>query len=188
MKLWASLFFILFLTNCATYRWGFVERSLPGGYKQIYIPVFKNYTQEPGIEMFFTNAIRQEFERSKIARLAEPNESEVELIGEITNVGYTQDQPLYNKGEDRTWPTGTVLAGQYIIDLNIHISIRKKSDQSILWQGDFGKQRNYIAPQVSTAGVNSVNPLYNLSARRLNIEVMSLSMMSEAHDRITENF
>jgi hypothetical protein len=51
------------LTGCA-YRFGNVSRSLPGGYKYISIPVFKNKTQETGIEVGFTNALIQEFDRS----------------------------------------------------------------------------------------------------------------------------
>lgn len=178
-----SLFVFPFLTSCA-YRWGAPDRALPGSYKQVYIPIFKNLTKEPGIELEFTNAIRQEFERSKIARISEPEQAEVELQGEISSLQYSPEAPK----EGGTLPLGTVIATQYNIRLNVHITLKKRADQSILWSGDFSSQRSYIAPQVTMSGINTVNPLYNLSARRQNIQVMSATLMSEAHDRMTENF
>ena len=69
---------LLSLTSCA-YRWGSPDRSLPGGYRQVYIPVFKNLTPEPGIEVDFTNALRREFERSKIARISEYDAADAEI-------------------------------------------------------------------------------------------------------------
>ena len=177
-----SLFFLL-MTGCS-YRWGSPDRTLPGAYKQVYIPIFKNYSQEPSVELDFTNSLRQEFERSKIARNSDPAQAEVEIVGEILSISYAPDAPK----EGGTLPTGTVLATQYLIKLNLRITLKKKADGSLLWTSDFSQQRSYLAPQVTMAGLNSVNPLYNLSARRQNIQVMSLAMMAEAHDRMTENF
>ncbi|MNY58066.1 hypothetical protein D3C86_1943590 [compost metagenome] len=64
----------------------------------------------------------------------------------------------------------------------------RQADGTELWSGSFSGERTYVAPQVTLAGVNSVNPLYNLSARRQNIDIMANDIMTEAHDRITENF
>jgi hypothetical protein len=171
-------------SGCASYHWGSANRTLPGGYRQVFIPVFKNYTQEPGVEVDFTNAIRQEFERSKVARLSDPERAEVEILGELINLQYVPEAPI----QGGTLPTGTVLATAYEIRLLVRITLKKKSDGSVLWTSDFTNSRSYIAPQATMAGINTVNPLYNLSARRQNIQIMSGSMMAEAHDRMTENF
>ncbi len=183
-----SLFFVLLLTalftSCASYRWGQSERTLPGGYRQVFIPVFKNYTQEPGVGVDFTNAIRQEFERSKVARLSDPERAEVEILGELMTLSYVPEAPI----QGGTLPTGTVLATAYDIRLLVRITLKKKSDGSVLWTSDFTSTRSYIASQATMAGINTVNPLYNLSARRQNLQIMSTTMMAEAHDRMTENF
>lgn len=171
------------MTSCA-YRWGAPDRSLPGGYRQVYIPVFRNLTKEPGIEVDFTNALRREFERSKIARVSDQQSADAEIVGEISNLNYKSEVPK----EMTSLPTGTVLATQYNIVLVVKITLKKKANQSILWTGDFNSQRTYLAPQVTAAGLNTVNPLYNLSARRQNIQVISNALMAEAHDRLTENF
>jgi len=150
----------------------------------VHIPIFKNYTMEPGIEVDFTNAIRQEFERSRVARISEPERSEVVLVGELVTLDYVSQAP----SQLSTLPTGTVLATQYDIRLLVKMTLKRKSDGVVLWTSEFNSSRSYLAPQVTMAGVNTVNPLYNLSARRQNITILSANMMAEAHDRLTENF
>jgi len=173
---------------------GSPDRTLPGGYKQISIPIFKNLSQEPSIEVYFTNSLIQEFERSKIARVVDPNLAEAVLEGEIETVTYTpsgQNQGATTAPANPTGPSlpiGSVLAAQYQILITAKITVKRNSDKSILWTGVFNGERTYIAPQVLNPVINTVNPLYNLSARRQNIQAMASEMMQEAHNRITENF
>lgn len=174
------------LTSCA-YQAGFANRSLPGGYKQVYVPVFKNYTQEPGIEVDFTNSMRQELERSRIARMTNANQSEVELVGEISTLQYTPENPQ-SSTTVTSLPTGTVLAYAYDIRLTVKLTLKRRSDGAPLWTTVVGGGRTYNAPRVTMAGINTVNPLYNLSARRQQIQIMSETMMAEGYERMTENF
>lgn len=174
-------------TGCA-YRLGSPDRSLPGGYHQVFVPIFKNRSMEPGVEVAFTNALIQEFERAKIGRVVEAKQAEVIVEGVIDSITYNKSGTDLNADTQSNLPLGTVLASQYQILITASISLRRSSDKAVLWSGSFSGERVYSAPQVFTAGVNTVNPLYNLSARRQNIERKALEMMSEAHDRITENF
>ena len=178
-----TLFWVFVTAGCA-YHLGSPDRGLPGGYRQLTIPIFKNLTQEVGIEVDFTNALIQEFERSRNGRVVEPSQSEVQVEGEIQTVQYLPG----GKKEGGTLPTGVVLASEYRILVTTKVTLRRLADRSILWTGSFSGERTYVAPQVTQAGLNTVNPLYNLSARRQNIQVMAADMMSEAHDRMTENF
>ncbi|MNK26246.1 hypothetical protein D3C87_445780 [compost metagenome] len=183
-----SFVFALFLSGCA-YHLGSAGRTIPGGYKQISVPVFKNRTQEVGIEMSLTNAMIQEFQRSRIARVVDNSLSEVAVIGQIDSIQYLP-------GAKRTagdaaapfLPMGTVIASEYRILMAVTVKLVRQADGTELWSGSFSGERTYVAPQVTLAGVNSVNPLYNLSARRQNIDIMANDIMTEAHDRITENF
>ncbi|MEN0060138.1 MAG: LptE family protein [Bdellovibrio sp.] len=176
------------LLGCA-YRLGAASRSIPGGYKQVSVPVFKNKTQEVGIEVAFTNALIQEFQRSRIARIVSNSLSEVAIIGQIDSVQYLPGAPREAGDSSGSYlPGGTVLASEYRILLDITVRVVRQADGTELWKGSFSGERTYTAPQVTLAGVNSVNPLYNLSARRQNIDVMANDIMAEAHDRITENF
>lgn len=184
--LMCGLFVFLALSSVScSYRLGAPDRILPGGYKQVSIPVFKNLSQEPGIEVAFTNAIIQEFSRSKSARVVDPIFAEAQLVGEIMSVQY---RPGGENVNDKALPTGTVLATQYTIVIEVQVTLRRRSDGQILHQQNYLREQPYTAPQVKQAGVNTVNPLYNLSSRRQNIDIMAADMMAEAHDRISENF
>jgi TolB-like protein len=177
------------LTGCAAYRLGTASRSIPGGYKQISVPVFKNRTQETGIEVAFTNSMILEFQRSHIARVVDNSLSEVAVIGQIDSVQYLPGAKRTSGDSSAPFlPSGTVIATEYRILLTVTVRLVRQADGTELWVGTFNGERTYQAPQVTLAGVNSVNPLYNLSARRQNIDVMALDIMAEAHDRITENF
>lgn len=174
----------LMMAGCS-YRMGAPDRILPGGYKQVSIPIFKNYSQEPGIEVSFTNAMISEFSRSKSARVVEPIFAETQLIGEIVSVAY---RPAGESISQDPLPTGTVLATTYSILIEVKVTLRRRSDGQVLYEGIFNREQPYNAPQVKQAGINTVNPLYNLSSRRQNIDLMAYDLMSEAHDRISENF
>lgn len=178
----------LLSSGCA-YQLGKAARSIPGGYKQISVPVFKNRTQEVGIEMGFTNLLIQEFQRSRVARVVDNSLSEVAVMGQIDSIQYLPvAKSTAGDSSAPFLPMGTVIATGYRILVTATVKLVRQADGTELWSGSFAGERTYAAPQVTLAGVNSVNPLYNLSARRQNIDVMAADLMIEAHNRITENF
>lgn len=173
-------------SGCA-YHFGKASRTIPGGYTKISIPVFKNKTQEVSAEVAFTRALLEEFQRSKVAQVVDDDHSEVRIQGEITSIQYLPDSRKTTR-ELPTLPLGTVLASQYRMLVNVEVRVIRRSDGAVLWGDGFAKDTSFAAPLVTATGVNSVNPLYNLSARRQNLETMAADMMIEAHSRITENF
>ncbi|MEK6774464.1 MAG: LPS assembly lipoprotein LptE [Bdellovibrionota bacterium] len=178
---------IFLLSSCA-YRWGTTTRSLPGGYRQVSIPIFKNKTPEVGIEVPLTNALIQEFQKSSITQVINNDKSQVEIIGEIFSLKYDSGGGGEQPSTSNYLPQGTVLAKSYNTTLDVRIRMIRKSDQVEIWSGNFRGERSYNAPFVTLSGVNSINPLYNLSARRQSIDAISLDLMAEAYDRISENF
>jgi hypothetical protein len=184
-KLLFALAILFGQIGCA-YRFGAPERTLPGGYSKVKIPIFKNLTQETGIEVFFTRSLKNQFERSQVA-VVEDEDSEVFIDGHIDSVQY-KPQGKRTKEDISTLADGAVLAAEYRVLIVATVSVLKKSDLSVLWTGQFKGERTYSAPQITTAIVNSADPLYNQSARRRTIENISQDMMAEAHDRMTENF
>jgi hypothetical protein len=151
------------------------------------VPVFKNLSFEPGIEMAFTSSLIYEFERSGVAAPVRPELAEVEVVGEIRSLRI-EPQGFREWQEGARQPEGTSVASTYRLLLEVEVSLRKVSDQSTLWKSSFIDERTYTAPNVMQGGLNTVNPLYNQSARRQNIESLAGLMMSEAHDRMMENF
>ncbi len=188
--LFAALGFLQILVGvgCA-YKIGPGSRSIPGGHQQIAVPVFANRTQEVGIEMSFTNALVREFQRSKIARVVDKPLAQARVEGSIDSIQYLPGaKRVAGDSSAQYLPSGTVVASEYRVLIRASVRVINAADGKTLWTGQFSGERTYAAPLVTIAGVNSVNPLYNLSARRQNIDVMANDMMIEAHDRITENF
>jgi hypothetical protein len=174
------------LTGCA-YSFGLSHRSLPGGYTQLDIPVFKNKTQEVGIEPLFTNALIRRFERSQAAQVTDKNAAPITLEGVINLVTYTQVS-VTDDSKLTYLPQKTVLATAYQVTVSAVLLLRRKSDERVIWQGTFNEDKVYQAPQIGTALVNSADSTYNQSARMHTIGLMAEDMMAEAHDRITENY
>lgn len=174
------------LTSCA-YHFGIGGRSLPGGYRQVAIPVFSNMSQEVGVEVSFTNAIIREFEQSQVAEVVPVDNAPLRLEGEIESIKYVS-RAAGQKKEIPALPIDTVLTTSYQILVKAKLKLRRASDQAILWEGRVSNEKVYSTPQIGTPVVNSANVLYNQSARQQNLASLALEMMEEAHDRMTENF
>jgi hypothetical protein len=85
-------------------------------------------------------------------------------------------------------PADAVLDRVYRIVVTSNIVLKRKSDERIIWQGNFSNERVYDPQRLGTGVVNSANATYNQSARMEYMSRLAEEMMTEAHDRITENF
>lgn len=192
------------MSACATYRFGHYKRNLPGGYDRIAIPVFQNKTDEVGIETYFTRSLRTEFERSGLAHVTSKSDAQVILEGTIVGLSISgTDGTQYGDSglqtpNPRTDPDllsnknplakGTTLNRTLNSNITVRITARKVSDNGILWESDFNSSRNFYAALIGTPDLTYANPLYNQNAKVITIEKQAQDMMSEAHDRLTENF
>lgn len=176
-------------TGCA-YSIGTGERRLPEGYQLVSVPVFKNSTQEVGVEVPFTNAIIREIERSQIARVVSKSDAQVVLEGNIEKIQYDIANQITCDPKECPIPIprNTVLNTEYRIVVSTKLQLRRVSDSKVLWSEEFSTQKSYLAPKVGIEGLNSANALYNHSARQENLSSMAVDLMAEAHGRLTENF
>ncbi len=188
LNLFIALLLTCLVTSCA-YRFGSPERRIPGGYHLLAVPVFTNKTQEPTIETYFTQAMILEVEKSSLAQVTSKEESQAILLGEIKNLEYvlgTEITPTTPGFTDL--PTGTVLVKEYRILMTTGMKLVRSSDMAVLWEGEVHGEKRYPAPIITKSVLNTANPLYNQSARYLNIQELSKDMMSEVYERMTENF
>lgn len=176
----------LFLAGCA-YHGGFGNRALPGGYSLVAVPVFKNQTIEVGSETYFTNALIRELERSKVVRIIPKTDAQATIEGVVESITLVQGS-RFEASPSNTLPTSTVLTTSYSVRVRARVTLRRNSDQTILWTNLFEGERTYNAPRLTAPGINSANATYNHSARHQTISALALDMMAEAHDRLTENF
>lgn len=189
-RVFALIAMLFGFCSCA-YQLGVQGRTLPGGYSTVEVPVFSNLTQEPGVEVAFTNSLVQEFEKNKVAKVvysARQGGAPVVVKGEIVSISYKATSPVQQKDKAPLLPAEAVLATGYRVLVTARISLMEKKTNKILWTSTFDAESSYAAPQVTIARLNSVNPLYNLSSRRRTIESIAQDLMVEAHDRMTENF
>ena len=173
-----------FSTGCA-YKFGMSDKSLPGGYTQVAIPVFKNTTAEVGVEPLFTNALIRKFARSQVARVSDKDSSPLLLVGTVIEMRIERGPPSELGG---ALPTDAVLSTDYRIYARLNLTLKRKSDEKIIWEGQFNNEKSYYGPRLVTAVVNSANATYNQSVKMQKISELAEDMMTEAHDRMTENF
>jgi hypothetical protein len=186
---------MLLTTSCA-YQFGYGERTLPGGYKQVAIPVFANKTGLIGAEAGFTNALRREFARSRVSDVVEQSTAPAFIEGEVTKIDFVHGAQIVPNspiapGDSLcvgNFPCYTVLTAEYRVLVEVTVKFKRASDGFVLWDHKFFGERVYTSPQVGLPVVNTVNSLYNHSARKEVVELLAKDMMSEAHSRITENF
>ncbi len=135
--------------------------------------------------MPFTNALIRRFARSQVARVSDKESAPLWLEGTITKVT-TEEGPKDTKVSGL--PEQAVITTEFNIRVNAKLILRRKSDDKIIWQGNFSNQKTYTAPRIGTPVINSANATYNHSARIEFISRLAEEMMTEAHDRMTENF
>ena len=178
---------LFLLTSSCAYRFSNLDRELPGGYRVVSVPIFKNLTYEPGIEADFTNAFILELTRNRKISVTSSTESPIKIEGIVETVSYV---PIYpqTSSEIPTLPEGTALNSEYRILVTVFVKMVRTSDRKQIWAGRFQGERRYSAPRVGSSGLNSVNPLYNQSSRRITIAEIARDMMLEAHNQLTENF
>ncbi len=173
------------LMACSSYEWGQRKRILPGGFTKATIPVFQNFSMNSGIEAFFTNHLTEEFHRSRVAEIVPKSQAEVMIVGEILGVKYTVES--IDKLSGYANPD-IVLGRQFRVLARVHYKVIRLDNETVIWEDTLSNEKTFPASAVSIPGLNSTNALYNLSAKRINLEQLSRSMSIEAHARMIENF
>lgn len=179
---------LLFLTGCS-YHFGSLKRSVPGGYDRISVPVFANKTLEAGAQTYFTSAMIEELERGHMAKVVDKSEAQVILEGTVRKIDLVQGAQVTNQTPGfKPLPQNAVLAKEYRLFVEVSLKLKRKSDDKILWAGDFKGEQRYTAPEVTEPVINTVDPIYNQSAKFQTVKLLARDMMAEAHDQMTENF
>jgi hypothetical protein len=179
---------LLGLSTACAYHVGLSDRVLPGGYKQIAVPIFKNKTDEVGIEAYFTDAMIRRLNRSQAAQVTDKASAPLTMEGTIVEIKTERGAGVVSQSEIPRLPEGTVLTSEYRLIVLAKLSLKRKSDDKVIWETSVSSEKVYSAPRIGTPVVNSANALYNHSARHDTIAQLAEEMMKEAHDRMTENF
>lgn len=175
-------------SGCA-YRLSNQVDTFPGGVKRIQIPVFKNISPEPGVEVFFTEALKSEVLRSGYASIVNAEQdSDAVLEGTVTSVLIDSDSSVIESNRTTYLPSGTVLSAKVSLTVTVSLILRRKLSQEILWSSEFFQAKEYTPPQITLPTLNTANNLYNVSAKRQTLTSLSSEMMQLAFDRMVDNF
>ncbi len=177
------------MSACA-YRGGIRDRALPGGYDQVAIPMFKNQTSEVALETYFTNALIRAFERSQVARVTSRDLAPVILEGSVANLEVIRGPGVEGgRGSGiQNLPEKAVLATEFRLLVTVDLVLRRQSDGHVLWKSTYSTEGVYSAPRIGLPIVNSANALYNHSIKHETLAQLASSIMSQAHDLMTESF
>jgi TolB-like protein len=178
----------MFTFSCA-YKLSNAVDKLPGGISTITVPMFKNESKEPNIEVFFTNSFRSEVLRfGRIKMVNGESQAEAVVTGVIKSVEISSDESVIEARNATYLPYGTVLSTQSKVTVVVTMKMTEIKTQKVLWSGDYTQSKNYTPPQITLPVINSANNLYNLSERRQTLETLSKDMMQLALDRLVDNF
>lgn len=124
---------VVLLVGCG-YRFG-SGGKLPGNPATVFVPVFRNLTEEPGIEAYYTEALRKELSHSGKEGGAL---SETRIDGEIISVSSNPAIHLVDK-------SGTQVLASYLVSVAVRISLFQ--GQKKLKQVEINNQEDFLAPQ-----------------------------------------
>ena len=188
-----GLFFLSYLLSSCGYNWGPGNQNLPGGYKNVFVEIFKNRTNELGAEFEFTQALKTELQRSDFVNVTPKKNADIILTGHIINVTSLDSgsQPTFFKVDHETkkaYPYKAPMFTIYKIQINVNLKAIRVSDKKILWQTLVKGEKTYRGSQLSRQGIRSSNVLYNESRRKQTIKMIAREMMEEAFDLLVEDF
>ena len=187
-----ALFLFFFLSSCG-YNWGPGTRSLPGGYKKVFVEIFKNKTHELGAEFDFTQALKKELEQSEFAQVTNKKDAEIIITGDIINVTNLDSgsQPSFFRVDYTKKKAQAYRASMFTIykmEFSVNIKVTRVSDKKILWQNLTKGEKTYRGSLLTRQGIRSSNVLYNKSRRKQTIKTIAKDMMEETFDLLTEDF
>ncbi len=91
------LLFVLALTGCAGYRVGDVSGRNLQGVRSVYVPVVKNASLEPDLQMTVTNAIIRRFNNDGTLTVNQNASADSEIDVIVTNIDHT---PIRSSNSD----------------------------------------------------------------------------------------
>lgn len=119
-----ALFLAFMVAAGCGYRFATPGGALPGGARSVHVPVFENRSQEPSVEAFVTEAVRERYARAGLLGGAA---SETTLTGVVLGVtasptvvyNSTQGAPTYQVSAtvQVTLAKGGVVLGQSVVSL-----------------------------------------------------------------------
>lgn len=159
---------VLFLAGCG-YQFSGAGPGPKPGLDRLAIPMFDNLTGQPGLESYFTTALRREFNARSRMKVVPKNEAQMILHGRITRLT-TLD--VAHRTADET------IESRLTVTLDVRCT--SAEDGSILWQDP---NLSYFQEYLQNDDPNT-----NSDDRRRALEFIARQVALRIHDRFLSGF
>ncbi|HEX8435511.1 LPS assembly lipoprotein LptE [Archangium sp.] len=153
--------------------------ALPEGVRTVCAPVFSNNTPEPGLELLFTRAFRQELMRAGV--LGGTGACEASVRGEVVWVGSAPTiltEPVYQGNTRIAEPQ----LASYRTSVTVQLRLMK--DERVLAETTVSGNEDFLPGTASVSG----DVLEAEANRQAALHRLSETLMREGYDRLASNW
>lgn len=125
--------------------------SVPKNVRTISIPTFTNVSQEPGIEVTFTQVVREEFIRDGRLKVVDSRKADWLLTGEIQ--GYALSPVSFDSSDNVT---------AYWIEMALTVKLKDRRNKKDIFEQSFNPHWDYaVTSAVSLSNVSRLQGIEN---------------------------
>ena len=157
----------------------------PGGVRTVLVPTFVNRTYEPGLELPFTEKIRDEFLKGRGVHLVtEKRDADAVITGEVLTFRAVPTVLIRppNFPADKTG--NRLLPIRYRAVVEVKISLISVSTGEVLWEDKLEGTEEYDAGQAP----EGFEPLARETQQQAAVASLAEDLMREAYDRMMTDF
>jgi outer membrane lipopolysaccharide assembly protein LptE/RlpB len=165
----ATVAIVMFgLTGCGYHFIG-QESGVLSGIHSIAVPYFVNKSFEPGLERFVTEALVDEFVKSKFVKVVDESAADAVLRGRIDE--FSESVISYDR-DDR--------ALEYRTRVVLDIALERKDTAEVLWRnkGLYHFEEYSVSSDIATTEAN----------KKIALQMTAAELAERIHDSIIEGF
>jgi len=166
-----TILYLLFILGIAGCGYHFIgqESEVLSGIHSIAIPYFSNKSYEAGLERYLTEALVDEFVKSRMVPIVDEGDADALIRGQIEN--FREFEISYDRDD---------MALEYRAQVVLDITLEKKDTGEVLWRNkEFLHFEDYrVSPEIAVTEAN----------KEQAIKKIAVEMAERIHDSIIEGF
>lgn len=140
--------------------------TLPAHIQSISVPIFRNRTQEPGIEGIITRAVVEGFSTNGRLRVASREQADAVLDGEVT--GYTIASVAFDRDAN---------VRLYRLIVTVNLRLRDQRESKVLFQQDnVREQADFRVQDVVSQTISREETAVRVAAGEIGRAIVSLTI------------
>lgn len=162
-----ALLCIFGLAGCGYHFIG--QSEVLSGIRSIAIPYFANESYEPGLERYMTEALVDEFVKSRIVPIVDEGDADAVIRGKIEQ--FKEFVVAYDKNDS---------ALEYLLQVDLDVTLEKRDTGEVVWRnkGLFHFELYRVSSEIAVTEANKVDA----------IKKTAIELAERMHDSIIEGF